>query len=410
MKKQIAIIGAGPAGIMAAIQAAKAGADVHLFEGNNKIGKKLLVTGSGRCNITNMAANASRYATDDMNVLSSILHKLPPQQFRKELQDMGIFTTATADGWVYPLSYSAGNVADLLLAQLNQVGLHIHYAAKVQAIQVNGGQFVLVHEKHNAPHMFETLCVASGGKAMPGLGSDGMLLEPLMKFGHRVLSVNPALAPIMFEDKTLHSLDGVRLDVNAAIWDGENKLGEDTGNVIFTKWGMNGPAVMNISHFLPQTSKSSIRMTINFLPGLEEQARNYVQSQGHSKENVVVLLGGFLHQKISIALCKKIGIAVEQPMDSISPYQIKKLFSLLTDYRVQPTGTRGFKYAQLSSGGIPLAEVQAGTLQSKKQPGLYLAGEVLNVVGPCGGYNLHWAFASGYAAGKAIAKHVSGED
>jgi predicted Rossmann fold flavoprotein len=403
MKKQIAVIGAGPAGMMAAIQAAKAGTDVHLFEANNKIGKKLLVTGSGRCNITNMAASAKRYITDDASVLSSILDTLPPEQFRTALQGMGIFTTSTADGWVYPLSYSAGNVADLLLAQLNQAGVHIHFAAKVQTIQINDGQFVLVHEKHNAPHVFDALCVASGGKAMPGLGSDGMLLAPLKELGHRVLTVNPALAPIMFEDKTLYSLDGVRLDVTAAIWDGEKKMGEDTGNVIFTKWGMNGPAVMNISHLLPQTNNSSMRMTINFLPGLEEQARNYVLAQGHSKENIVVLLGGFLHQKISTALCKKIGIAVEQSINTIPPHQIEKLFSLLTAYRVQPSGTRGFKYAQLSSGGIPLVEVQAETLQSKKQPGLYLAGEVLNVIGPCGGFNLHWAFASGYAAGKAMA-------
>ena len=406
MKKQIAIIGAGPAGIMAAIQAAGADVDVHLFEANNKIGKKLLVTGSGRCNITNMAANSRAYSTDDETVLSSILNLLPAERFRAQLDTMGIFTTATSDGWVYPLSYSAGNVADLLLAQLNQVGVHIHYAAKVQAIQANDRQFVLVHEKHNAPHVFDALCIASGGKAMPGLGSDGMLLEPLKKLGHRVLTVNPALAPIMFEDKTLHSLDGVRLDVTAAIWDGENKLGEDTGNVIFTKWGMNGPAVMNISYLLPEKPNSSIRMSINFLPGLEEQARNYVQAQGYSKENIVVLLGGFLHQKISTALCKKIGIAVEQSINTIPPHQIEKLFSLLTAYRIQPTGTRGFKYAQLSSGGIPLAEVQAETLQSKKRQGLYLAGEVLNVIGPCGGYNLHWAFASGYAAGKAMGEKI----
>jgi predicted Rossmann fold flavoprotein len=405
-KKQIAVIGAGPAGIMAALQAAQSAAEVHLFESNNKIGKKLLVTGSGRCNITNMAAFADDYHSDDEAVLKSVLDFLPPESFRALLQSMGIFTMATPDGWVYPLSYSAGNVADLLLAQVQQCGIHIHYAAKVQTIQFDEGKFVLVHEKHDAPHLFDALCVACGGKAMPELGSNGQLLDPLAAFGHGILPVKPALAPILFEDKTLRSLDGVRLDVEASLWDGDICLGRDIGNVIFTQWGMNGPAVMNISYLLPEKANTSIRMKINFLAGIEDQARGYIERQRQSQENIVVLLGGFLHQKISTALCKKLGIAGEQPLRDLSDGHIEKIFSLLTSYRVQPTGTRGFKFAQLSSGGIPLAEVEAGTLQSKKQPGLYLAGEVLNVVGPCGGYNLHWAFASGYTAGKSMSREL----
>ncbi|MBI9051604.1 MAG: aminoacetone oxidase family FAD-binding enzyme [Anaerolineaceae bacterium] len=404
--KQIAIIGAGPAGIMAALQAVKSTAEVHLFESNPKIGKKLLVTGSGRCNITNMQAKLDAYDTDEPDVLASVLAGLSPQAFRALLAEMGIFTTATDDGWVYPFSFAAGNVVDLLLAQLHRVGVKIHYAARVQAIRFTNGQFILTHDKHDAPHIFDLVCVASGGKAMPDLGSDGKLFAQLAVLGHQILAVQPALAPILFADKTLRSLDGVRLDVEASIWQSSTCLGMDVGNVIFTQWGMNGPAVMNLSHLLPEPVEPSMHLQINFLAGYEEQARAYFAAQQDSQASISVLLGGFLNQKITAALCKKSGIPIDEPLSRVETTRQKKLLSLLTAYRVQPTGTRGFKYAQLSSGGVPLGEVQKGSLESKLQPGLFLAGEVLNVVGPCGGFNLHWAFASGYATGQAMAAHV----
>jgi predicted Rossmann fold flavoprotein len=403
--KEIAIIGGGPAGIMAAIQAAQGSASVHLFEANPKLGKKLLVTGSGRCNITNLSAVASKYDSDDDNVLGSVLAGYPPQQFRTDLVKMGIFTYATADGWVYPISNSAANVQQLLLSQLSRAGVKIHCAAKINAIHFKEQGFNLIHEKHDAPHQFDLLCVAVGGKAMPDLGSDGHFLPVLNELRHTILPMQPALAPITFEDKTLHSLDGVRLDVEASLWRGTVCLRRETGNVIFTQWGMNGPAVMNLSHLLPPQPDKTLGLQVNFLPGYDAQARQFLEENINSEECLPVLLGGFLHQKISEALCKKIGIPDEMPFVQIPSEKLEKLFVILTGYKVIPTGTRGFKYAQLTSGGVPLGEVQPGTLESRKQAGLYLAGEVLNVVGPCGGYNLHWAFASGYTAGRAMAAH-----
>ena len=402
--KQIGIIGAGPAGIMAALQAAKSGASVHLLEANTKPGKKLLVTGSGRCNITNLAASTERYDSDDEAVLSSILNAYPPTRFRSDLEAMGIFTYATDDGWVYPISNSAANVLDLLLVQLEQAGVNLHPAVHVSAIQKNEDRYVVVHDRYDAPHEFDLLCIATGGKAMPDLGSDGKLLPALAALGHTLLPVQPALAPIMLEDKTLRSLDGVRLDVEASLWRGDTCLRRETGNVIFTQWGINGPAVMNLSHLLPGQPDETLRLQLDFLPGHTAQARQFLEENIDAAASLPVLLGGFLHQKISAALCKKIGLDAATPAAKIGQAKLEKFLSLLTAYRVTPTGTRGFKYAQLSSGGVALQEVQPGTLASRKQKGLYLAGEVLNVTGPCGGYNLHWAFASGHTAGQAMAE------
>ncbi len=242
---------------------------------------------------------------------------------------------------------------------------------------------------------------------MPDLGSDGKIFPVLARLGHHLIPVEPALAPITFEDKTLRSLDGVRLDVETSFWQGDQCLKRNLGNAIFTQWGMNGPAVMNLSHLLAAKASGTIQLKIDFLNEYTQQAKAFLAANQDSQACIPVLLGGFLSQKITAAICKKIGMKAEAPLVQIKAEEVQKLLNLLCNYRVIPTGTRGFKYAQLSSGGVPLAEVHAGTLESKVQSGLYLAGEVLNVIGPCGGYNLHWAFSSGYAVGRAMAERAS---
>ena len=379
---------------------------MHLFDANPKVGKKLLVTGSGKCNITNLQAAPNAYDTDDTDNLASVLAQLPPEPFRLRLAEMGIFTSATSDGWVYPLSLSAGNVVQLLEASLIKAGVIFHNAAQITDIRRQKDNFILTHTRHNVPSRFQLLCIATGGKAMPDLGSDGKLFPVLAKLGHHLMPVEPALAPLIFEDKTLRALDGVRLDVETSLWQGNQCLKRNLGNAIFTQWGMNGPAVMNLSHLLPMKANGTIQLRINFLHQYTQQARTFLAENQDSQECLPILLGGFLSQKVTTALCKKIGMDPETALAQIKPDEVMKLLNLLCNYRVTPSGTRGFKYAQLSSGGVPLAEVYPGTLQSKIQKGLYLAGEVLNVVGPCGGYNLQWAFSSGYAAGRAMAEEM----
>lgn len=404
---EIAILGAGPAGMMAALEAVKSGASVHLFDTNPKVGKKLMVTGSGKCNITNLQAEPDSYDTDDIGILTSVLAQLPPEPFRLKLAEMGIFTSATSDGWVYPLSLAAGNVVQLFQASLLKAGVTFHNTAQVTDIRKKNDNFILTHTRHDAPSVFPLLCVASGGKAMPDLGSDGKLFPVLARLGHNLLPVEPALAPVTFEDKTLRSLDGVRLDVETSLWLGDQCLKRNLGNAIFTQWGMNGPAVMNLSHLLAAKVNGTNQLKIDFLHHYTQLARDFLAANQDSQECLPVLLGGFLSQKITAALCKKIGMNPEAALGKIKPDEVQRLLNLLCNYRVTPTGTRGFKYAQLSSGGVPLAEVHADTQESKIQNGLYLAGEVLNVMGPCGGYNLQWAFSSGYAAGRAMAKQAA---
>lgn len=401
--KKIAIIGGGPAGMLAAIEAAQAGADVHLLEANPKPGKKLLVTGSGRCNISNMSAELSCYDCDDHEVMHSILNQLPPEAFRSRLEQMGIFTTSTSDGWVYPVSMSASNVLQLLEAAMLRAGVQLHYAAAVHQIAREKGHFKLLHQRFDAPQTADLICIACGGKAMPDLGSNGKLIPVLETLGHHPLPMQPALAPILYEDKTLRSLDGVRLDVEVSLWKGDTCLKQYSGNVIFTSWGINGPAVMNLSYLLSEYALENLELRINFLHQYSEIAQHYLRQTQEEQANLPTLLGGFLSQKIVTALCKKINLAADQSRRDIPDAQLEKLLRLLTQYRVHPQGTRGFKYAQLSSGGIPLKEVLPYTLESRIQKDLYFAGEILNVIGPCGGFNLHWAFASGYAAGRAMA-------
>lgn len=403
---ELGIVGAGPAGMMAALEAAKQGARVLLFDRNPMVGRKLLVTGNGRCNLTNIRLAPGRYACSDRSFLAEVLGGFGREDLLAALNEIGVLTYSTPDGWFYPLSNSAAAVAEVFAAALETAGVEQILQVKISAIRPVKGRFVLEAGGPSQTHRVDRVIVAAGGKAYPALGSKGELFPVLEGLGHTVLPIRPALAPIRAEVKQFHKLQGVRLDVGLALYQGEKKLGETTGNLMFTQFGFSGPAAMDLSHRVitprkDDPSPAPQKLVINLIPYHLVELRDLIARKRDERVPLRVVLGAVLPVKVPPVMMGLAGLPAELPLKQVSDRELEDLLKLLTELSVTVTGTRGFQFSQLSTGGVPAGEVDPRTMASRRVKGLYLAGEVLDVVGPCGGYNLQFAFSSGALAGRA---------
>ncbi len=403
---KIAVIGAGASGIFAALYAAKNGADVTLFERNPAIGRKLLVTGSGRCNITNDATAPSAYTCADPQWMDTLLNRFGVSDLLNSLADLGIPVTKTSDGWYYPLSDSAASVVETLSSALNQAGVKLIESAQVQNISLMQNGFTVQYKQPDVAQsqVFDRVVVSAGGKAYPNLGSRGELFSVLESLGHMVLPLRPALAPLLVDTMKLHRLEGMRLDVGVTLWKDGQRLAEARGNLIFTKWGLNGPAVMDISHQVSAHDGSKMELSLNLLTFFQEEYDRLFMGKRATSTSLRVFLTAFFAPRVVDVLVKYLGLPEDICLEALNDQAIEKMTRALQDIRLPVQGTRGFEYCQVSAGGVPVTEVDPLTLESRLVPGLFLTGETLDVVGPCGGYNLQYAFSSGSLAGMAASR------
>jgi len=419
MPNSIAIIGAGPAGMTAALFAAKAGVQVTLLESNAVVGRKLLVTGSGRANLTNQGVSAERYTCADPAWMETLLTKFGHEDLLSFLNEIGVLTTSTADGWFYPISDSAQTVAAAFDSALQRAGVNVRLGCHISSIRKSPAGFTLKID--GQPDLTcKKIILAAGGKAYPTLGSKGELFPSLKALGHTVLPLVPALAPVTCEMKAFRPLQGVRVDAHVSlIYSGvqhvaflvppseargavPQPVAETTGNIIFTEWGINGPGVMDLSHHIARHPETHFELRLNFLPDHEDAVRALTHQHRHEKIPLMVIPGGALPPKLSAFLIARAGLPKDALLSKTSDAQLDALMALITSLPLKVTGVRGFEYCQVSAGGVPIGEVDPTTMQSRVVPGLYLVGETLDVVGPCGGYNLQFAFSSGAVAGSAI--------
>jgi len=281
--------------------------------------------------------------------------------------------------------------------------IELHTSTPIKDIRAGKNGFTLITDK-NETFTVERLIMASGGKAYPTLGSTGELFPVLERMGHHMLPVLPALAPVLAELGPFHPLQGIRLDVQATLWDGKIRLAATSGNLIITEWGFNGPAVMDLSHLVSTHAGHDLRLELNLLAANEPALLSLIERKRHLPIPLSVALEAVLPPKVPPAFLKATNLPADITMKEISEEKLKHLLHLLTHVSVAIKGTRGFEYCQLKTGGVPVTEVDPASMASRAVPGLYLAGEVLDVVGPCGGYNLQFAFSSGAIAGKAAGK------
>lgn len=385
----------------AALFAARTGALITLIDSNASVGRKLLVTGAGRSNLTNQNVKAQKYTCSDSHWMEQVLSLFGHRELIAFLESAGILTYATHDGWCYPLSESAQTVVDAFSSTLEQAGVNLLLDHKVTSIR-NVADGFEISFKTQRPITCERLLVAAGGAAYPTLGSRGQLFPILKNLGHTINPVLPALAPVTCDMEAYQKLQGVRFDARVRLFEGKTALAETVGNLIFTGWGLNGPAVMDLSHHISTRPKAKLHLILNPLFSSESALRALIRERRNSPTPLTVLLGAALPPKLPPVLLPMAGLSPQARINEISDAELERLFSLVTAIPFRVTGVRGFEYCQVSAGGVPVSEVDPLTMRSRAVPNLQLAGETLDVVGPCGGYNLQFAFSTGAIAGMNI--------
>lgn len=406
----VAVIGAGASGILAALQAAWNGAEVALYERNAAVGRKLLVTGSGHCNISNTAVSAAAYTCADPAWMAALLARFGLPELLAALSEIGIPTYKTDDGWVYPLSRSAHSLVAAFSSALDLAGVKLHTSTQVTSIRTSQKGFALacVKDGEESETVYERVIVSAGGCAYPALGSRGELYPILERLGHTILPARPALAPVLADLGNLKRLQGVRLDAGVTLWKGTQRLAASAGNLIFTEWGLNGPAVMDVSHHISAHPGQRLDLSLDLLAFFQAEFAALLAEKRAGPMPLGVLLGAFFPPKVAAAYLKNNRLAQDAPLREVSEGDLARLIEALRDTRLPVKGVRGFEYCQISAGGVPVSEVRPQTLESRRVKGLYLCGETLDVVGPCGGYNLQYAFSSGALAGMAAAADAGG--
>lgn len=391
----IAIVGGGAAGLMAAALLSFHGQNNFiLLERNERLGKKLSATGNGQGNLTNLFMDRSHYYSDDLEKAERVLQAFNEKEVLSFLESLGGFFEADERGRVYPASRQASSLTDLLRGYLSSRGVEVKTGFFVKEISfAQGFSLVGENEKVFADNVF--LC--GGGLAQKNFGSDGNAYAIAKSFSHSVTQLYPSLVQMKTDADSVKGLRGIRADVRLSAYENGKKIGSASGDVIFTDYGISGNAVFSLSSQV--AGRDKVSLSIEFLPRVSrERLISAIQQKMRERKDIEKneLLGCFLNNQIGRNVMKR-----------VKNYTAEEIVSSAKDYRLEYRGTLGFDSAQVTKGGIPLLEVDE-KLQSKKQKGLYFCGEILNVDGDCGGYNLQWAFSSAYAAAKNFFRDEEG--
>ena len=405
MKTEIAVIGGGASGLMAAITAKKSGKEVIILERKDRILKKVLITGNGRCNITNVNANISNYFGKNIFSVENILNKFTPQNTMDFFNGLGIVCNEENRGKVYPLSGQASSVVDALRFEAEKLGIKIETEFYVRKIEKDGFKFKIYSEDKKKIEAGRVI-LAAGGQSYPELGSNGSGFELAKELGHSVTKLSPSIVQLKTEKNQVKGLQGIKTDVTVTAYGDNKKICTYDGELLFTDYGISGNVVFNISFVMPLYK--NVEFEIDFMEKFDynelyEMLKERKKIMSHlTMENY---FNGMINKKLGQFLSKVSGIEkLSKPVKDLSDSDIRKLCTVLKKYRIKILETTGFKNAQVTAGGVSLDEVNTETLESKIVKGLYFSGEVLDVYGECGGFNLQWAWASGYIAGENAAK------
>lgn len=395
---RIGIIGGGAAGLMAAIAAAEYGAEVVIFEANDRMGKKILSTGNGRCNLTNLYADVAHYHGEQPEFIRGAASKLWVEETIRLFWQMGILTKTEERGKVYPYCGTAAAVSDALRERVRRLGVVVRTEFEVKDIIKKKDGFMVVSYR-NEREKVQKVIVATGGKAAPSSGSKGGGYALLEKFGHTVTELKPSLVQIQTEPETVRKLKGIKLNAKVTIGDVS-----DMGEVLFTDYGLSGPPIFYLSAYL----ENADRLTLDFMPEYTEEKVAALLREKRANCPEVLLesfMAGLIHKKVGQILLKHAGAApLSRLADSLTEVEIRRIAALLKGFVLKIQGTLSWNNAQVTRGGVRTGEFDAVTLESKKIKGIYAVGEVLDIDGDCGGYNLQWAWSSGYVAGIAAAE------
>ena len=386
------IIGAGAAGLMCAIEAAKKGKNVLLLEKAEKIGKKILISGGGRCNFTNLNIDANAYLSKNPHFCKSALARYTQWDFIALLEKHELSWTEKILGQLFCDQKSKAIVA-MLLSECQDVGVEIKTNCNIKNIRKNNGLFNI--STSFGEFQTQSLVIATGGPSVPRMGSTDFGIQVSKQFGLKNLPFNPALVPFTFPQKDLEQLfkplSGTSVDVNISC----NQIDFHEA-MLFTHRGLSGPVVLQISSYW----KKGDKIYINLFPNINCEKWLEEQQIQHPKAELKTRLSQHLPKKLALKLCET--VLTNKPMQQYLPKEIQSLSSQLSRWELSPNGTEGMRTAEVCTGGVDTDELSSKTFEAKKVAGLYFIGETIDVTGHLGGYNFQWAWSSGWCAGQFV--------
>ena len=392
-KLNIAVIGGGASGLFAAISAKNENTDVTIYEKEKRVGRKILATGNGRCNMTNTTASYNDYHSLDIKFIYPTIERFWVDQTLDFFENIGILWKEEDDGKVYPYSDTASAVLDVLRQKLEKSGVITECEFGVKKIKKQNNQFI-IEDKNGNRKRADRVIIATGGMAGAQLGSDGSGYKILEGFGHKITKLYPSLVQIRTQTDTVKKLKGIKVNAKVSVGDKEK-----TGEVLFTDYGISGPPVFWLSSYIEGEKEIALDIMPEYsYTDISDMITKRVNTLGDIPlEDFFV---GMLNKRVSQALLKHIGVEpLSRLASSLSRKEIQAISSIIKNFKLQIKGTSTWNNAQVTKGGADVSQFNADTMESKLVKGLYCCGEVLDVDGDCGGYNLQWAWSSGYIAG-----------
>jgi predicted Rossmann fold flavoprotein len=410
MKYDVAIIGGGPAGMMAAIRAGELGARVILLEKTKRLGTKLLITGKGRCNITNQT-DSDREMIEAFGkngkFLFSALKKFGVADVIDFFESSGLKTKVERGNRVFPASDMSRDVLDVLIAALKKSKVEIKLDSAVKEIILKDNKIEKVLLFGGREIIADKYIIATGGKSYPGTGSTGDGYGWLDKVGHTITDLSPALVPIIIKEKIIAELEGLSLkNVEINLYQDGKKIDSRFGEAIFTANGMSGPIIIDMSGVVGRYLDNKLKLSIDFKPALDYPTLDLRLQKDFTEQNKKAFknsLNDLLPQKMIPVIIELSGIDPEKKAGAITRDERKKILHLLKEFILTIKSLGGFDHAIITAGGVATNEVDPKTMQSKIVSNLFLAGEILDLHGPTGGFNLQECWSTGYAAGEGAA-------
>lgn len=389
MKRKIAVVGGGASGLMAAISAARSGAQVTIYERMDRVGKKILATGNGRCNLTNRYAQIQNYHGKNPHFLHSAISRFWVQETLDFFLELGIVAKEEEQGKIYPYSGQASAVLDVLRFETERLGVQTVCNFEVKKLIPKKQGFQI--ESYQGETAFaDYVILSAGGKAAPNLGSNGSGYEICKQLGHHITKLSPSLVQLRCENTK--SMQGMKMDACVRI----GQKAESQGELLFTDYGLSGPPIFDLSAKRPEFP---FTVSVDLMPeySLEEIKKILAKRKHGTLEQYLI---GILPKKLGQSLLKNAGFApLSRRVDSLLEEEIQRIAYKIKHWDFTATDTLSWNNAQVTAGGVLCSEVNPSSMESKLVPGVYLTGELLDIDGDCGGFNLQWAWTSGFLAG-----------
>lgn len=400
----ITIIGGGAAGLISAITAAytkKDNTEIIILERLDRVGKKILSTGNGRCNFTNVYSHPDNFHGLNPQFVSYALETFSPYSAIDFFESLGVLHKTEENGRVYPYSLQASAILDVLRRETQRLGIKTITECTVKKIEKRNNKFSIITNKNTL--FSDKIIITTGGCAAPKLGSDGSGFNILKSLGHKITVLSPALVQLKTKSEIVKGLKGIKVLAEASLKEDNKIIKRDTGEVLFTDYGLSGPPIFQISCRLEKNKKYSV--CLDLTPDINKKDLfNILKNRRKilSPYTMEEFFTGMLNKKVGFAIAKKAGIQkLSAPILEVCDKMLSEMCRLIKCFEFEISGTNGFDNAQVTAGGVLSCEFNEKTMESKIVRNMYCAGEIFDIYGDCGGHNLQWAWSSGYLAGKS---------